>query len=193
MRKKKDKGFRKELILPLFIVFILVMSMFGYMFGSSRTRLTYNGFKFYSMEDGGFILRLEDERTAFNYYPAELEWVRAPKGLGNPFNVPMIYVTSNYTALYGETISQVKFNLAQNLWELKEVYVQNAFTTETEYELPVITCRNATASVPVINFEKSNSTEISYENYCVTVKFRNREEIAAAYERLLYSAFGVME
>ena len=193
MRKKEQKGFRKELILPLFIVFILVMSVFGYMFGSSRTRYTHNDFKFYSMETGGFLLKLEDGRIVFNYFPTEIAWINTTKGIGNVFNAPMIYATSHYNSLYNETISQVKFNLAQNLGDMKGVYVQNAFTTKTEYDIPLITCENATPSLPVVFFERSNSTGISYQNNCVSVRARSREEIIAAYERLLYSIFGVME
>ncbi|MBN2111945.1 hypothetical protein JW707_02485, partial [Candidatus Woesearchaeota archaeon] len=151
------------------------------------------GFKFYGMEEGGFLLRLDENRILFNYYPSELEWISAPKGIGSLFNAPMIYAASDYNSVYNETFAQIKFNLAQNLFELKYIYVQNSFTTETEYSLPVITCRNATQSVPVLYFEKSNSTEITYEDYCITVKVKSREESVAAYERLLYSAFGVMD
>lgn len=193
MRKKQDKGFRKALIMPLFIIAIMIMSVFGYMFGSSSTKLTYNDFKFYTLEEGGIMLKLDDNRIRFNYYPTELEWLNAPKGIGNLFNVPMIYVTSDYNSLYNETISQIKFNLAQNVGEFKGVYVQNSFTAQTEFDLPVVTCSNASASVPVIHFERSNETKISYANYCVTIKLKNREEAIAASERILYSALGVME
>jgi len=191
--KKKDKGFRKELIMPIFIVMIMVMSVFGYMWSSSRTKIDYNGYKFYQLDDGRFMLSLEDKRIAFNYYPSELEWINTSKGIGNVFNSQAIFITSDYNSTMSETLAEIKFNLAQQIEEFKGAYAQNSFTEPTEYGHPVITCMNATSSVPVVLIERSDATEIVLENNCLTLRAKNRQEMIRAYERLVYSILGVME
>lgn len=193
MRKRKEKGFRKELILPVFIVFIMVMSMFGYMWGSSNTKLEYNGYKIYHLETGGYMLKVNDQRILFNYFPEDIEAVPAPGNIESLFNSPMVYTTSDYDSLYNESIEQVKFGIAQHLSDFKNVYAQNAFTSETQYSLPVITCENATEQTPVLYFTKADKTEISFEDNCLTAKARTREELFMVYERIIYSIFGVME
>ncbi len=191
--KKKDKGFNKKLIMPLFIVFIMVMSVFGFMWGSSRKKMEYNGFKFIQLENGGFMLKIDNSKVIFNYYPSELEWLNTTKGIKDLFNTPMVYVTYDPNSTHAETIAQIHFNIAQLLDETKGIYVQNAFTSETEHDIPVITCKNATLSVPVVKIEKANTTEITLEDWCVVVKAKDKQEMFGAYERLLYSILGVME
>ena len=190
---KKEKGFRKELIMPLFIVFIMVMSVFGYMWGSGRTKLNYNGFKFYALENGGFMLKMDDYNAAFNYYPSELELVEIPSSAKSIFKAPMFYTTSDYNSTFKETIDEVKFNIAQVIGSDSGTFVKNAYTSETEYDTDVITCADATPSVPVIYIMRSNSTSITLENSCVTIKAVNRQEMFMASERLVYSILGVME
>lgn len=191
--KKKDKGFNTKLILPLFIVFILVTSMFGFMWSGSKTKVEYKGFKFVQLETGRFMLNIGNSRIAFNYFPSELEWINVSRQIKSLLSTPMVYLTSNPNSTYAETIAQLQFSFAQLLDETRGIYVQNAFTAETEYGIPVVTCENATSSVPVIMIEKSNSTEITLDQNCIVVNAKDRQEMFMAYERLLYSIFGVME
>jgi hypothetical protein len=190
---KKEKGFRKALIMPIFIVVIMVMSVFGFMWGSGRTKLNYNGFKFYQLESGNFMFKVNSYNALFSYYPSELEWLEVPEGTAALFNTPMFYTTSDYNSTYNETIEETKFSIAELLGNTIGVYVKNAFTSETEYSTSVITCSNATPSAPVIYVVKSNITEITLDSNCVTITATDRQEMFMAYERLAYSILGVME
>ncbi len=190
---KKQKGFRKEVIMPIFIVVIMVMSVFGFMWGSGKTKLNYNGAKFYQLDTGSFLLKINNYNAAFSYYPSELELLEMPAGASALFSTPMFYTTSEYNSTFKETIEQVKFNIAEIMGETLEIYVENAYTAETEYDTSVITCADATPSVPVIYIKRSNITEISLDNNCVTILAANRQEMFMAYERLVYSILGVMQ
>ena len=190
---KKQKGFRKEIIMPIFIVVIMVMSVFGFMWGSGKTKLNYNGAKFYQLDTGSFLLKINNYNAAFSYYPSELELLEMPAGASALFSTPMFYTTSEYNSTFKETIEQVKFNIAEIMGETLEIYVENAYTAETEYDTSVITCADATPSVPVIYIKRSNITEISLDNNCVTILAANRQEMFMAYERLVYSILGVMQ
>jgi len=191
--RKKESGFNAKILLPLFVVFILVTSMFGYMFGSSKTRVDYNNHKFYQTETGNYILNSENIRIEFNNFPENLEWINATSGISTIFSTPMIYTTSNPESSQKNTIAEISFNLGQLLEETNQIYILNSFTSEGDHTLPIVTCANATFSVPVIEIKKSNSTEIIKEGTCVILKARNRQEMFMAYERLVYIILGVME
>ncbi len=190
---KIDKGFNTKLILPIFIVFILVTSMFGFMWSGSNTKVEYKGFKFTRLDTGMFRLKVENIVVEFRYFPSELEWINSSGGIGERFDTPMIYFTSNPDSDYKEQIAEMHKHFNELLDETRGIYVQNAFTSESEYNLPVITCENATLAVPVISMEKSNSTEIILDQNCIVVNGKNRQEMLMAYERLLYIIFGVTE
>lgn len=191
--KKKEKGFNSKIILPLFVVFILVTSMFGYMWGSSRTRIDYNSFRFDQLENGNYILKLGNTRIAFNNFPANIEWINSTEGIGKMFSTPMAYITSDYNSSQAQAIAEISFSMAQLLDETKQIFIQNSFTAEGDHIIPVVTCRNATAFTPVIHIQKSNATEIIREGSCITVNAKNKQEMFMAYERLVYIILGVME
>ncbi len=191
--RKKQKGFRKELLMPLFIALIMVMSVFGYMWGSSKTKMTYNEFKFYQLENNNYMFKINGKSVVFNYYPEDLEQINSTKGLKKLFAGPMVYATSDPNSPYAESIAEVQFNLGKILGEFKNIYVQNAFTSQTEYPLPVITCENASRVIPVITIEKSNTTQITAQGTCIIIEAKTKQDIIALYERLLYSILGVME
>ena len=144
---KKQKGFRKEVIMPIFIVVIMVMSVFGFMWGSGKTKLNYNGAKFYQLDTGSFLLKINNYNAAFSYYPSELELLEMPAGASALFSTPMFYTTSEYNSTFKETIEQVKFNIAEIMGETLEIYVENAYTAETEYDTSVITCADPRPAV----------------------------------------------
>ncbi len=105
----------------------------------------------------------------------------------------MVYATSNPNSTYAESIAEVQFNLGRVLEEVMGIYVQNAFTSQTEHPLPVITCENASRVIPVITIEKSNTTQITAQGTCIIIEAKTKQDIIALYERLLYSILGVME
>jgi len=191
--RKKETGFNAKLILPLFIVFILVTSMFGYMWSGANTKLDYKGFNFVKLESGSYLLNTAGNRIAFNYFPSELEWINASPIIPGLFATPMAYVSSDVDNDYIESIAQMKFSFAQIMDETMGMYVQNSFTSENDFNLSVVTCKNATMSVPVIILQRANSTELDTEGSCIKISGKNKQELFMAYERLLYTIFGVMK
>lgn len=191
--RKRQKGIRTNTLMTGFIVLIMITSVLGYMWGSSRTKLNYNGYNFYQQENNQFMLRVNDKKIIFNYYPSELEWINATAGISELFSTPMVYITYEPNSTYAEAFAEAQFNLARILDEVKSVYAQNAFTSETDYDIPVIACSNATALIPVIRFEKTNKTGILKEGACVRVGGEKRQEILMAHERLAYIILGVMD
>lgn len=197
MKKKKESWTRKEVMIPLFIAFIMIMSTMGYMWGSdSASSLKYNGYDFARMENGKFSVEINKTRFMFNYYPEEIEWINVSKSAASIGNFQMLYVAYDPKSEYAEGIAQIQFELGQLLWDMKGTYVQNAFTSESEYpNIPVVGCANATFYSPVLIIEQSNSTSTEDAGgvNCFALYFKNRQELAMAYERLVYAVLGVMK
>jgi hypothetical protein len=106
----------------------------------------------------------------------------------------MAYAAYDPGSEYAESLAEAQFSISQALEGAKGVFVQAAFTSETEHSLPVVSCSNATQFVPVIIIGYAeNKTEIVLEDSCVAINARNRQEMIMAYERFLYSVLGVME
>lgn len=66
------------------------------------------------------------------------------------------------------------------------------FTTNNTFDMPIITCEDATPVVPIIYFKQSNQTKVSLEENCIIVEARNNIDILRIKDRLLYSMLGII-
>jgi len=67
-------------------------------------------------------------------------------------------------------IDYLRFDLRKNLPQ--SVYFADAVTEQSDkYNLPVVTCANASVNSPVVLLKSSNVTEISAKGNCVSIKF----------------------
>ena len=90
-------------------------------------------------------------------------------------------------------IDLARFELAGDLGKYFNMAVQQAAALNTTlYSLPVITCANATATQPVMQFSSGNETKISLQGSCVIVEALSGEEFTMMKDRILYGMFGVI-
>ena len=74
------------------------------------------------------------------------------------------------------------------------VIVGNGITKKTEgYEVPIITCKNATSTLPVIeiSYGKNSDKKIEKEGYCLKIKAIDEYEMIKIENALLYKLWGV--
>ena len=67
------------------------------------------------------------------------------------------------------------------------------FTTENEYNIPVITCADATPTVPVLYFQRTNETKVYREGSCIILEAATDFDLLRLKDRILYGIFGVMK
>ena len=65
-------------------------------------------------------------------------------------------------------------------------------TEVNEFTLPVITCDDATSSVPVLYFVESNETKIYSENGCIIAEAKFETDLLRIKDRLLYERLGII-
>ncbi|MBT5022136.1 hypothetical protein HOK51_06525 [Candidatus Woesearchaeota archaeon] len=194
----KKKKMRKEVLWTIIFGAVLVISIVGMMFGgvnmNSEDTEHYNNYKF-KRSNQGWILNVGGEQLLFQYLPGDIEMINLSKESVDFFqNNLMMYISFNPVSKEVDVLELVRFELGTFLAKYKNVYVQNGVTQENDlyFEMPVITCENATVSVSVVLFEEANATSIELENNCLEIK-GTRYGILAVKDRILYSLIGVME
>jgi hypothetical protein len=193
-REEKNKLFSKKNIVSMFIVFIMVSSVVGYMWGKDiGEKFKHNDYKFVR-EKGGWTLKVEDTKLFFNYFPTEVEDIDIGSDIINRVNgVIEIDSTSSENDSFVEAIAQAQFSMQQELNKVSNVYIRVGMLEENEYDFPVITCADATVMIPVLYFRKSNETKVELDENCIIAEAKNNYDVIRIKDRLLYGMLGIIE
>ncbi len=188
MGKRHEKKNKTGIWVILLIVVLMLTSIIGYVFkGGSRER--YGGFSFSIGEDQRWYTNINGRQMAFRYFPTDLESINLSKEIADKIKgTNMVYFTHDPENPYSGDIALLK----EIFWPYFQIYADNGLTAENAFNLPVISCDNATISLPVVYFKESNQTGFYLDNNCITCELRPGEDFTALKERLLYSLFGVM-
>ncbi|MCK4589931.1 MAG: hypothetical protein KAT77_05800 [Nanoarchaeota archaeon] len=188
---KKRKNYAKILLLIVAVVAILSMIFSSVLIGMDSDEATpskYNDFRF-QFQNGQWTTTINNYAMNFYSHPAELEDIEVP----NPENLnsPLIYVTfdPNATNEY-IALSRLKLDLTSQLTNI--YFSHGILDTSEEYDLPITTCQNASAYIPVIKYQESNETYIDYNNNCYILNAQSNIDYLRLTERIIYHLTGVI-
>ncbi len=188
---RKEKKSKLGAVLVFFIAFIMVSSIIGFIYGGERDTFKYKDIKFTRTQNEWSAV-INNRKMVFNYFPAEVEGVNVSSDVITALlNKPEIDTTSETDDMFAEEIALAQYNMALTLNNFN-IYMRRGFTTNNTFDLPIITCENATVVVPIIYFEHSNETRVSIENNCVIAEARNNFDVLRIKDRLLYSILGII-
>ncbi len=197
---KKKKLLSKEFLLGAFIVFIMVGSGFGIMFGgfsSSGGADAEYGDHSFKFTGNMFATDINGRDVKFYYLPQEVEHINVSQDImGRLKNTMQIDITSDYDSPLRQQIAALAFYFKQNLEKIRGVYVRNGFLQENEYNVTVITCDDATPNVPVIVMKYSNATNttsIKEQDNCIIIEGESGADLAAHATRMMYGIVGIIE
>ena len=192
MKEKKEK---KKWGLILFIVVIMIGTSFSFVFfGFSPVseRVKYNGISFVS-NGNIWIAKINGIEVAFSFLPKDVEDISASGDfaalLQGKFEIDATY-DLNSTFAQAIALAQHQMGLTLDVYNL---YLRKGFTTNNSFNLPVITCKDATQNVPVVYFRHGNSTSIHVNNSCVIAEASTNVDFIKIKDRLLYGILGVMK
>jgi len=192
-KHKSEKKHTASFYMGIFIVFIMITSMFGVMFygfTSPDQTATYNDYKFKTTQQG-YSLEINDKIHYFNYLPQDTEDIEINPGIIEKINnAEMIIVTSDPDSSYIQEIAIASYDLNINFME-NNIPSGNAFTSKNG-NLPVVTCLNATESSPVINIVEGNETKAELEENCINIIFDTSFNLERIKTKLIYQIYGVM-
>ena len=192
MRKKQKDNKKLNTFMAVFIAVIMVSSMAGMMMNNNDSQLNYNGFKF-KVADNQIYTEISGETYFFYYFPADLESLNTSVELKTKIkDLQMFYFTFDPDSESLSYIDKARFDLSNDLAKT-DFFFSNAKTKESDlYDIPIITCDNATAFVPVIYFKEGNRTGFFKEGNCIIAESQTKEGFLALKDKLLYIILGVM-
>jgi hypothetical protein len=193
----KKRRFKKEQIMVYFIAFIMISSVFGvifYGYSGGGTEVSYNEFIFLREEGGNkWSTEIDGKQMFFDYFPTEVEQTNVSAEIINKLsNTVEIDVTYDVNSSKKEVFAYVGYDMQQQLAN-KNIYVRLGFLTESEYDVPIISCADATAIVPVLYLKESNGTKVYAQGNCIIVEAGGDFDFIRLKDRILFSIFGIME
>ena len=189
---RKEKKSKRNTFLVIFIAFIMVSSVIGFLYSGETNKFKYKKMKFTRTENGWSTL-INNQRLSFTYFPTEVEQIELnPEILTAISNKPEVDTTSELNDTFSEEIALAQYDMAFALNKMN-IYLRQGFTTNNSFNTPIITCEGSTRAVPVIYFKQSNQTKISLENDCIIAEARNNIDILRIKDRLLYSILGIFQ
>jgi len=191
--KEGKKKTNWALWITVALVFLMVSSTLGFIsLQTQGTQLTYNGYDFVQTNQG-YSTSIDDTQMTFQYFPDTIDHIEVPQSLLNTIlNSKVVTVTYNPQDNNTESLALIQYNLFKTL-EIKDIYIIRALTNNTGYNLPQVSCDNATFQNPVIHLKTGNQTEFTKENNCLIVSGYNRVEFAQIHDRLLYGLLEVIQ
>ena len=192
MKEKKQK---RRWGLMLFIVFIMIGTSFSaFLFSGSPSNevVKYNGVKFVG-NNQMWLAKINEKKAAFSFLPSEVEDIPVDKNVAALVqNKIEIDVTSDFNSTLRESIAFAQHQMGLTLGTYG-IYMRQGFTKNNTYNFPVISCKDATSGIPVINFRQENSTRIYVNGSCIIAEASSGQDFIRAKDRILYLLFGVMK
>ena len=185
----------KKVLMGLFIVGIMVFSIFGFVisYGSGQERLNYGDYKF-TRTQLGVQTKINGQKVLFNFFPTQVEDIPVDDQVKKLLKeTKSLSVTYDPEDEWAQAMAEIQYYLEQALPELSDVYVERGLTDSTEYELDEIQCADATEKVPVLYLSHGETTEITFDNNCIIANAQAVQELYRINDRLQYIIFGVME
>lgn len=193
-KKEKKKKFWTNIFLAAMFVFVVVgMSLGGVIGGfGGGTNLKYGDYKFYIKEgDNHYWTKIDGNEMPFYFLPSQVEHINVSSIISNRLREAyLVMITFNPKDTVNlQAMEITRFDLSQHLG--KVVY-NGVLESSLEYNIPIITCENATAQAPVIVLNMSDNTSIQEVDNCIYLYARGTGFLSLR-DRLLYSYHGVIE
>jgi hypothetical protein len=192
-REENKKLLSKQNIVSLFIVFIMVTSVIGYMFGKDGAEsFKYKDYKFFR-KGNEWILKVGGGELNFNFFPTDVENINlSSEAINRLEGVIEIDSTSDVNDSHAKIIALAQYSMQQVLGQVSTTYIRVGMTSENEFDLPIITCNDATVAVPVLFFKEANATNVELKNNCIIAEAKSEIDIVRIKDRLLYGILGII-
>lgn len=193
--RRDDNPDRMKKIMVYFIGFIMVSSVFGVIFlgfGSEQgeNSLQYNGLTFVLRNNFWTVVH-DDIPLSFVYAPQDVEMIAFDNDAASRLkNAVEIDLTSDFNDTFAEGIALAQYQMVIVL-QPYDNFLRQGFTTK-QGNFPAITCKDSSASVPVIYFRKGNSTRLSFEDNCIIAEAATIQDMIRVKDRIVYGMLGII-
>ncbi len=201
-RRPKKKKINPRLLWGGFIAVIMIFSTLGIMLGRNEGEqtFTYDGHTFV-LENNRLSTIVEGEKLYFHYLPESIEKLNLTEEFKQ--GAELIKEVDSLMMTFDEGDEEIK-SIASAIYYLEEtlgnnpvkkIFVVKALTANNSYELPVISCANASASHPVIYLvsESEEKTILEIDGQCIIMRAGYSRDFLALKDGLLYAYLGILK
>jgi hypothetical protein len=198
---KTDEKRTAKIMISVVIAVIMISSVLAIMFSGyapEKQKLTYGGFTFEQQTSQGMIYYTTDVnkvKIRIQSYPSDLSTIDLDNETGMIIrDAQVFYISRPVNSPFPDYIALSSFDLEESFRSLNRYISQGLSDTNKGYEnLPIITCLNATQSVPVILYVDTNDTaRISREGTCIKLEASNGMDFIRLKDRIVLKAAGIM-
>jgi hypothetical protein len=191
MRKKKENK-KLNIIMAVFIAVLMVGSIAGYMWTGNNESLNYKEYNF-KVKGEQLTTEINNQNYYFYYHPTDLISLNVSEQAKQALiNSELIYVTFDPYTEDIVYVEQARFDLTNEFLKTGKAMI-NGQSKDSEYDLPLIDCNNATEFIPVIYFRAGNKTEIYNEGNCIIAEASFEQAFIALKDRIMYTILGILE
>lgn len=170
---KREK--RNKIILGIFVTVIMVGSTLGIFMGGGNS--SPNGIEYKAKDGetyqfvrgaGKYDTEIGGTESSFYSLPFDAEKANISKNAASLIrDSKTLYITFDPDSKDIQFIEQARFDLSNDLADFNKLLLSGVTKNTTLYKLGVITCDNATGSMPVIYLKESNTTRGYVKNKCL--------------------------
>jgi hypothetical protein len=191
----KKKGLSKKAILTFIIGGVMILSVFGIMFSSYNSgieEVEYGDYEF-QRTNTGWKTDIDGKKAEFSYLPSDIEeFNMSTEVVDKILDSKVVYITFDPNTTIIEEFELMRFELGMSLTQLFGIYSMAGVAKESEeYTLPLVSCVNAPAELPVISLTEANETNALVDGDCIILEV-NEYSAAALKDRLLYAMLGII-
>ena len=171
----------------------MTSSILGFVWTNITTNsYTYKEHKF-KLQGNSFILNINNKQISTYYLPTDIENIRMDEEIKSKIkNNPMLYISFDTNSKNIDYIDRARFELTNELQKTNVYVISGKTTNSTDYNLPILTCKNATAYIPVIYLKDSNITQFSLQNDCIIAESSSRDGFIALKDLIIYTIFDII-
>lgn len=193
----EDRHKRRNAIIALFIVGIMVFSSLAYVMvdNAGQQQMEYGDYEFEYRDLGGgagvLVTEIEGQEVEFQNLPIQVDYLPVDA------NAVRLLKDSQQIALASdptlELADAAMIDYARLQLSLAVPKAFNAMTKEDDrYTLPVLTCDQASAQMPVLLFANTNETaSVTTQGACIIVNGRERD-LMRAKDRLIFEYYDIL-
>lgn len=158
---------KSKIFLSIFITFIMVSSIVGFMFKGSDQSVKYEGYKF-TQVNNNWVANINKQKVFVSERPDLLENISVPNLKLNYLNsMSKIYLSMNPKDKLDSSLYLFSLNVLSNLRSpLTRACIDDS---EECKEIPLKSCDDATANIFVIMIERGEENNL-YKDNCLSIK-----------------------
>ena len=148
----------------------MILSTIGFSLNSMQTENTskvkFNGYNF-QQTDQGWITYKDNQQVMISQNPENLDFIASPISLQELNSADKVYFTFNPEEEIQSPLAYFEFNLRP---KLKSFIISCIKDSEQCSQLPLKTCKDASATDKVIQINLAETPSLTYEDNCLHIQ-----------------------